>query len=315
MLAEAGTVRCAVAARPRAAGGAILWVMQRRHFLPRLLSVATLLVAAFIAACTGGPMAPAGIPDTGPQAGGPVPGGAPGSSGAGTSGAGTAGAGSPDPGAVFDKSLGDFDGEIGREREAMSKTGQGSGRAAETREAGDSGPVAGGPRDPSPDGGGGMAGGMPGGKPGGMSGGTSGGSLPKGNPTGGKAGSGNPKGASKSGEGADTDGTDGTNGEVEGEGDKGDQEGAGDPSDTTGTGDAPTGEGLPNPDVDASDVKGQAGPGGGVLGRLPADIPAAPMGEDQVAAQIREAAMEESDPKVREALWDEYRRLTGIKKK
>jgi hypothetical protein len=36
-------------------------------------------------------------------------------------------------------------------------------------------------------------------------------------------------------------------------------------------------------------------------------------GEDQVAKQIREAAMAETDPDIREALWDEYRKHTGIK--
>jgi hypothetical protein len=51
------------------------------------------------------------------------------------------------------------------------------------------------------------------------------------------------------------------------------------------------------------------------MGRLPAGIPASVPNEEQVAAQIREAAMAEADPKIREALWDEYRRLTGIKKK
>ncbi len=64
-----------------------------------------------------------------------------GQTGAGTTGgASTAGAGD-DPGAVFDKSLGDFDGEIGREREEMAKSGQGSGRAAETKESSDTGSV------------------------------------------------------------------------------------------------------------------------------------------------------------------------------
>ena len=53
---------------------------------------------------------------------------------------------------------------------------------------------------------------------------------------------------------------------------------------------------------------------GGKAADLPADIPADGSGEDQVARQIREAAMAEKDPKVREAWWEEYRRHTGIKK-
>jgi hypothetical protein len=48
---------------------------------------------------------------------------------------------------------------------------------------------------------------------------------------------------------------------------------------------------------------------------LPDDIPADGSGEDQVARQIREAALAEKDPKIREALWTEYRRQMGIKKK
>ena len=35
---------------------------------------------------------------------------------------------------------------------------------------------------------------------------------------------------------------------------------------------------------------------------------------DGLAEQIREAAMAESDPQIRDALWDEYRRHMGIKK-
>ena len=45
----------------------------------------------------------------------------------------------------------------------------------------------------------------------------------------------------------------------------------------------------------------------------PADIPNG-NNDDVVARQLREAAMRESDPAVRERLWDEYRKYTGIKK-
>ena len=43
----------------------------------------------------------------------------------------------------------------------------------------------------------------------------------------------------------------------------------------------------------------------------PADIPAG-NDDDVVARQLREAAMREPDPKLREKLWDEYRRYKGI---
>ena len=43
----------------------------------------------------------------------------------------------------------------------------------------------------------------------------------------------------------------------------------------------------------------------------PDDIPSG-RDDDVVARQLREAAMTEPDPELREALWDEYRRYTGI---
>ena len=36
--------------------------------------------------------------------------------------------------------------------------------------------------------------------------------------------------------------------------------------------------------------------------------------DDVVARQIREAAMKERDPAIREKLWEEYRRYKGIRK-
>jgi len=45
---------------------------------------------------------------------------------------------------------------------------------------------------------------------------------------------------------------------------------------------------------------------------IPADIPAKHNG-DIVSKQIREAAEAESDPEVRSRLWDDYRRMVGIK--
>jgi hypothetical protein len=67
-----------------------------------------------------------------------------------------------------------------------------------------------------------------------------------------------------------------------------------------------------------SGAEGTAGKGpeqqGSATAKVPDDIPADGTGEDQVARQLREAAMAEKDPVVREALWDQYRRHTGIKK-
>jgi hypothetical protein len=44
---------------------------------------------------------------------------------------------------------------------------------------------------------------------------------------------------------------------------------------------------------------------------VPEDIPGGD-NDDVVARQIREAAMNEPDPELRERLWDEYRRYTGL---
>ncbi len=48
---------------------------------------------------------------------------------------------------------------------------------------------------------------------------------------------------------------------------------------------------------------------------IPEDIAEATGKEDQVARQIREAAEQEEDPRIREALWDEYRKHMGLKSK
>lgn len=47
---------------------------------------------------------------------------------------------------------------------------------------------------------------------------------------------------------------------------------------------------------------------------VPADIPDS-SADDVVARQIREAAMKEKDPELRERLWDEYRKYTGLTRK
>ena len=46
---------------------------------------------------------------------------------------------------------------------------------------------------------------------------------------------------------------------------------------------------------------------------LPTDAAGGIKGEDVIARQIRQAAIEEDDPLIREALWDEYRKHMGIK--
>ena len=50
------------------------------------------------------------------------------------------------------------------------------------------------------------------------------------------------------------------------------------------------------------------------VAKIPEDIPADGSADDQVARQIREAAIAEQDPMIRDALWDEYRKHMGIKK-
>ena len=57
---------------------------------------------------------------------------------------------------------------------------------------------------------------------------------------------------------------------------------------------------------------GNGGPGGasGAASPLPDDIGDG-QGDNIVERQIREAAMRESDPVLREKLWDEYRRVKG----
>ena len=48
---------------------------------------------------------------------------------------------------------------------------------------------------------------------------------------------------------------------------------------------------------------------------IPEDIAEATDGEDPVARQIREAAEQEENPRLREALWEEYRKHVGLKSK
>ena len=78
------------------------------------------------------------------------------------------------------------------------------------------------------------------------------------------------------------------------------------------------GGGVPN-GVGGTDVASggnrPGGPPGGASKQPtfppPEDIPSG-RDDDVVARQLREAAMTEADPELREALWDEYRNYTGI---
>ena len=74
--------------------------------------------------------------------------------------------------------------------------------------------------------------------------------------------------------------------------------------------------------ADAGDYGGGGGPSGSGPGNIPQntakypppdDIPDGD-DDDVVARQLREAAMREPDPAVREKLWDEYRKYKGIEK-
>lgn len=115
----------------------------------------------------------------------------------------------------------------------------------------------------------------------------------------------------------------------DGQGGSGDQEGAGRSggdrppmpgSDQGGGGQVitrgDTTDGEPQPGGSGGSTGGlRGGPSTGEDGEetypVPDDIPEG-RDDDVVARQIREAAMNESDPELREALWDEYRRYTGL---
>jgi len=178
----------------------------------------------------------------------------------GTQGAGGQAGGADDLDEVFEKSLGDFDGVMGQEREGMASTGAGSGGSAQQREAGDAKSVG----DAQGRGGmGGAAGGtasIPGSE--GMSGGEAGGVA----------------------------GEDSAENSAEGGGGQKDKEGE-----------------FEGGDFDESERDGAN------VAKIPDDIPVDGSGDDQVAEQIREAAMAEKDPIIREALWDEYRKHMGMK--
>jgi hypothetical protein len=112
-------------------------------------------------------------------------------------------------------------------------------------------------------------------------------------------------------------GTAAAGGEAEsGSGDASEQQGpgeageAGQAGDESGESGAPGGRGE-----SAGRQSGEQGGGGGVGGgtaggsgpnTVPADIPDG-RDDDIVARQLREAAMKETDPELRERLWEEYR--------
>jgi len=105
-------------------------------------------------------------------------------------------------------------------------------------------------------------------------------------------------------------------GAVEGEEPGGGQSGEGDEGDGM-LGEDPYGAGGDSGrrGESAGERSGQPGGGGGVGGgaaggsgpnTVPADIPDG-RNDDIVARQLREAAMKETDPELRERLWEEYR--------
>lgn len=95
------------------------------------------------------------------------------------------------------------------------------------------------------------------------------------------------------------------------------------PGDSGGAGSSGTGTGgspiiVSRDNTMPSGTQGSRGVGGGATSGdqaqsfpPPEDIPSG-RDDDIVARQLREAAMTEADPELREALWDEYRKYTGI---
>ncbi|RMF98120.1 MAG: hypothetical protein D6727_04105, partial [Gammaproteobacteria bacterium] len=175
---------------------------------------------------------------------------------------------------VFNESLGDFDGEIAREREAMASTGQGSVRGAMEREARDVAEVKEAGEGRVASAGATADRGRPG-EMAGLPGETAPGSEPP------------PAGESQAG----------------GETARVGQDEAG------GGGQDEVRSGLEGGGAEDSARDGAR------VAEIPDDIPADGSADDQVARQIREAAMAEKDPEIRAALWDEYRRYTGLDKK
>jgi len=72
------------------------------------------------------------------------------------------------------------------------------------------------------------------------------------------------------------------------------------------------GGGLPNDPSGSASAEGASVSSEQETFPPPDDIPSG-RDDDLVARQLREAAMVEADPELREALWDEYRNYTGIR--
>ena len=102
-----------------------------------------------------------------------------------------------------------------------------------------------------------------------------------------------------SGRGASSSGADG-----EGGMDGGVPAGAEDGSEAGAGKNQSAGGGAESPSADA-----------GKVAKIPDDISVDGSAEDQVAKQIRAAAEAETDPKIRDALWNEYRKQMGMKTK
>jgi hypothetical protein len=110
---------------------------------------------------------------------------------------------------------------------------------------------------------------------------------------------GGPRGAGGPGErGADA----GASGGPQGEAGMAGAEGSGGPGDTATGGSRDTG----SPEEGAGPTSEVEGRPGGADPRVPPDVGDG-SDDDVVARQLREAAMEEDDPELREKLWDEYR--------
>ncbi len=82
------------------------------------------------------------------------------------------------------------------------------------------------------------------------------------------------------------------------------QSAAGDTKTSGASPSAPTGSHAASSDPEGEEPKKKK------RGRVPSDIPDG-RDDDIVARQLREAAMNEDDPELREKLWDEYRRYKG----
>ncbi|MEC7803775.1 MAG: hypothetical protein VX533_02865 [Pseudomonadota bacterium] len=172
-----------------------------------------------------------------------------------------------DPDQVLNESMGDFDGDISRERGVLARSGGGSAKAAGRREQADSGSV----KDAGIGQGPGGVAGLPGGE-----------SASGGNAS--TAGGSDGSQSSQAGSGPQV-------------GAEGSQAGGGSGSTST----ERSGRDNQGSDRDSANVA-----------KIPDDIPIDGSGDDAVGEQIREMAMAEEDPVLREAIWEEYRKHTGI---